>query len=167
MTAKRGAAHTSRWRIFEVVVGVPALVGVALQRAVPLSLPGGAPRPVFLIAGGALIVAGLATIVMARRELGRHGQPTDPGRATSRVVTSGIFAISRNPLYLGGVTVVLGLGLAFNQPWILLMLVPAVVACNRILIAPEERYLAEKFGDEYSKYVSATRRWIGRRAGSA
>jgi len=39
-------------------------------------------------------------IVLARRELAHHGQPTDPGLPTSKLVTTGVFSVSRNPLYL-------------------------------------------------------------------
>ncbi len=42
------------------------------------------------------------------------------------------------------------------------MLLPAVIACHYILIAPEERYLRQKFGNEYVDYAGRVRRWLGR-----
>ena len=56
----------------------------------------------------------------------------------------------------------LGVALAFNLPWILVLLLPALVACHYILIAPEERYLAAKFGQEYRAYLASVPRWLGR-----
>jgi protein-S-isoprenylcysteine O-methyltransferase Ste14 len=156
------AAHKGRWQIFEVIFGVPFLVAIALQLAVPLSLPRGSLTPAFILGGVVLIVVGAALVVLARRELAQRGQPTDPGLPTSRLVTTGVFAISRNPLYLGGVGILIGIALAANLPWALALLLPALVACHYILIVPEERYLATEFGAEYRMYAASVRRWLGR-----
>jgi protein-S-isoprenylcysteine O-methyltransferase Ste14 len=155
-------AHQSWWQIFEVIVGIPFLAAIALQLAVPLSLPYGLLAPVIILAGVALIIVGAAFVVVARREFAQHGQPTDPGLPTSKVVTTGVFSVSRNPLYLGGICVLLGIALALNLPWVLTLLLPAFVACHYLLIAPEEKYLAAKFGEEYHVYAASVQRWIGR-----
>jgi protein-S-isoprenylcysteine O-methyltransferase Ste14 len=156
------AAHERWWQISEVVFGVPFLVALALQLVVPLALPRGYLTPAIVLLGAALIVAGVALVVLARREFAGHGQPTDPGHPTSRVVTTGVFSVSRNPLYLGVVCVLLGIALAVNLLWVFVLLVPALVACHYVLIAPEERYLAAKFGEEYARYTATVHRWIGR-----
>ncbi len=159
------SAHQRGWQIFEVIVGVPFLAGVGLQFIAPVSLPGRFPAPVILLAGAALVVKGLAFVVLARRELRRHSQPTDPGLPTSKLVTTGVFAVSRNPIYLGGVCLLAGIALVFNLTWSLLLLFPAIAACHTLLIAPEERYLAAKFGAEYTQYTASVRRWLGRTRG--
>ncbi len=156
------AAHKSWWQIGEVVFGTPFLVAIALQLAVPLSFPGGWVRLAILAVGIAFAVVGVVFIVLARREFARHGQPTDPGRPTSRVVTTGVFSISRNPLYLGAACFVAGFALAVNLPWALILLLPSLVACHYVLIAPEEKYLGAKFGEEYREYLTTVHRWIGR-----
>jgi protein-S-isoprenylcysteine O-methyltransferase Ste14 len=155
-------AHKSWWQTFEVVFGIPFLAAIALQLAVPVSLPRGFLRPAVIPGGAVLIIVGAALVVLARREFAQHGQPTDPGLPTSKVVTTGAFAVSRNPLYLGGVCVLVGIALALNLPWVLMLLLPAIVACHYILITPEERYLAAKFGEEYAGYVASVHRWLGR-----
>jgi hypothetical protein len=73
-----------------------------------------------------------------------------------------VFRISRNPLYLGGAGIIGGIGLAFNLPWVLILLGPSIIAGHYVLIAPEERYLAGKFGEPYLRYAASVRRWIGR-----
>ena len=156
------AAHERGWEISEVVFGVPLLVALALQVVIPISLRRGSLTPAYVLAGAGSIVAGLALIVLARRELARRGQPADPGRPTTQIVTAGVFSISRNPLYLGVVLFLIGVALVFDLPWVLAMLLPAVVACHYVLIAPEERYLAARFGDEYRGYAATVHRWIGR-----
>jgi protein-S-isoprenylcysteine O-methyltransferase Ste14 len=156
------AAHPSRWQIFEVIFGVPFLIALALQMAVPLSLPRGPLAVVFVLCGVALILAGATLAILARRAFARQRQPTDPGLPTTELVTTGVFSISRNPLYLGGVCLLTGIALAANLPWALVLLLPALVACHHILIAPEERYLAAKFGEDYRIYAAAVYRWLGR-----
>jgi len=156
------AAHRSRWETFEAVLGIPFLVAIVLQFLRPLSLPGGLARQLFPLGGAALIIIGIAFVVLARRELGRQGQPTDPGLPTIRLVTTGVFSVSRNPLYFGGVCVLAGIALALDLPWVLLLLVPAIIACHYVLIAPEEGYLAAKFGEPYRRYAASVHRWIGR-----
>lgn len=156
------AAHRSWWQTFEVVFGIPFVAAIALQLVVPLSLSGGLVAPAIILAGAALIIVGVALVVLARREFARHGQRTDPGNPTSKVVTTGVFSVSRNPLYLGGVCVLVGIALAANLLWVLVLLLPALVACHYVLIAPEERYLAAKFGEEYTRYTATVHRWIGR-----
>jgi protein-S-isoprenylcysteine O-methyltransferase Ste14 len=156
-------AHNRWWQIFEVVFGIPLLAALALQLVVPISLPYGSLTPV-LIAGGVLLsVVGVSLVVLARREFAQYGQPTDPGLPTSRIISTGVFSISRNPLYLGGVFTLAGISLAFNLPWVLILLLPAIGACHYILIAPEESYLAAKFGEQYRTYTATVHRWIGRR----
>ncbi len=154
-------AHTSWWQTFEVVFGIPFLAAIALQLAVPLSLPHGFLTPAIIPAGAALIIVGAVLVVLARREFAQHRQPTDPGRPTSKLVTTGVFSVSRNPLYLGGICILVGIALAVNLPWVLVLLLPALVACHYVLIAPEERYLATKFGEEYRLYAPIVHRWIG------
>ena len=155
-------AHKSGWQIFEVVFGIPCLAAIVLQLAVPVSLPRGFLTPAVIPGGAVLIIVGAVLVVRARREFAQHGQPTDPGLATSKVVTTGVFSVSRNPLYLGGVGVLAGIALALNLPWVLMLLPPAIAACHYVLIAPEERYLTAKFGEEYAVYVTSVHRWLGR-----
>ncbi|MFZ5516179.1 MAG: methyltransferase family protein [Candidatus Zhuqueibacterota bacterium] len=156
------AAHKNWWQTFEVVFGIPLLAAIVLQLAAPLSLPRGILTPAIIPGGAVLTIAGVVIVILARRELARHGQPTDPMHPTNKVVTTGVFSVSRNPLYLGGVCILAGIALLLNFPWELMLLLPALVACHYVLIAPEERYLAARFGKEYCSYAASVHRWIGR-----
>jgi protein-S-isoprenylcysteine O-methyltransferase Ste14 len=88
---------------------------------------------------------------LARREFARYQQPTDPGQPTSQVVKTGVFSISRNPLYLGGAMLFFGIGLTMNVVWAFVALLASMIAYHYILIIPEEKYLAAKFGEEYKE----------------
>ncbi|MEZ4864898.1 MAG: isoprenylcysteine carboxylmethyltransferase family protein [Caldilineaceae bacterium] len=155
-------AHKRWWQIFEVVFGIPLLVAIALQFAAPLAFPRGLLTPVLISVGVLLIIAGITIVILARRALARYDQPTNPGQPTHKLVTTGVFSVSRNPLYLGGICVLVGLALALNLPWGLVLLLPAIIACHYVLIVPEERYLAANFGEHYQRYAASVGRWIGR-----
>ena len=157
------SAHKSNWEIAEVVFGVPFLIGIAIQFIVPFSFPPGILRKALIPVGIILIITGIGLVVLARREFARFSQPTDPGHPTSKVVKTGAFAISRNPLYLGGALVFLGAVLALNLLWALVMLLLSIILCHYVLIIPEEQYLAAKFGDEYKEYTTSVHRWLGRK----
>ena len=155
-------AHTSYWQMSEVVFGVPLLAAIGLGWLLPLRVPPGSLRLALTRLGAAMLVAGFVVAIAARREFARQRQSMEPRRSISQIVDSGIFSLSRNPLYLGIAVGLAGASLAFNNLWILVLLLPAVVACHYVLIAPEERYLRAKFGERYLAYAARVRRWWGR-----
>lgn len=157
------SAHKSKWEIAEVVFGIPFLLSFAIQYIVPLSFSQGLLIPVFNLLGIAFFIVGFGIIILARREFAHYNQPTDPGHPTSKVVETGVFSISRNPLYLGTVIGFLGIGLALNILWIFVTLLLSIIICHYILIIPEEQYLSAKFGEEYKEYSASVHRWVGRK----
>ncbi len=79
---------------------------------------------------------------------------------TTKLVVHGVYKISRNPMYLGFL-LVLGGWAIFLANSIAILLIPIfVIYMNRFQIAPEERYMLEKFGTEFQAYASHVRRWI-------
>lgn len=157
------SAHKSRWKIGEVVFGIPFLASIALQFVIPFSLSQGILRQVLIPLGIVFVIVGIGFIVLARREFAQYGQPTDPGYPTSKVVKTGVFAISRNPLYLGGSIFLLGIALMLNTLWAILMLLLSIIMCHYVLIIPEELYLTTKFDNEYAEYLASVHRWLGRK----
>ncbi|MFZ6028702.1 MAG: methyltransferase family protein [Chloroflexota bacterium] len=157
------SAHKNNWEIAEVIFGIPFLGSIALHFIIPFSFPPGILQQVLFLAGIVAIATGIGLIVLARRELARYGQPTDPGRPTGQVVQTGVFALSRNPLYLAAVIIFFGIALALNISWALVTLLVSIVLCHFILIVPEERYLAAKFGKTYEAYAASVHRWLGRK----
>jgi protein-S-isoprenylcysteine O-methyltransferase Ste14 len=156
------SAHKSSWEIAEVVFGIPFMASIVLHFIVPLSLPPGIFRQALVVVGIVLIMIGFGLVVITRRELARYGQPTDPGHPTSQVVKTSAFAITRNPLYLASIIILLGISLAFNILWALVPLVVSTIICHYVLIVPEENYLMAKFGEEYRDYMATVHRWLGR-----
>jgi protein-S-isoprenylcysteine O-methyltransferase Ste14 len=155
------SAHKKWWQIGEVAFGVPFLAAIGLHAFVPISFPY-TIYPLFALPTGIILcMAGIALISSARREFARYVQPTDPGIPTTRVVATGVFTISRNPLYLGAVCFIAGVSLIFNLVWGLVSLPIGMLVCHYMLIAPEEAYLDGKFGEEYRLYATRVHRWLG------
>ena len=76
------------------------------------------------------------------------------------LVTDGIFAHSRNPLYVGNVLIIIGLGLMSNSLLFNLIMSPLFIGIYQAIIHAEENFLGNKFGDAYTRYCAATNRWL-------
>lgn len=78
------------------------------------------------------------------------------------LVSSGIYAHTRNPMYVGNITIVAGLALASNSWLTLLVAVPLVLFAYSAIVAAEENYLRSKFGAAYDEYCQDVPRWLPR-----
>jgi protein-S-isoprenylcysteine O-methyltransferase Ste14 len=74
--------------------------------------------------------------------------------------TGGPYKFSRNPMYLGWSLVLVGTGLIAGSWWLLIVVLPAVFVTQIRVIASEEKFLTERFGDEYAAYRRSVRRWF-------
>jgi protein-S-isoprenylcysteine O-methyltransferase Ste14 len=152
-------ADAPAYRIWPpVALGVPLLAGLGLTAAVgdPIVLP----VPISRNVGIALIVAfavwnGWALLLMAR-----HDTALLPGGSTRTILDRGPFRVSRNPLYVGLIALDVALALLWPSFWALALTPVGVAALWWGAIAPEERYLSEKFGAEYDAYRARVRRWL-------
>ncbi|WP_202867956.1 methyltransferase family protein [Kribbella sindirgiensis] len=104
-----------------------------------------------LIAAGGIVIAG-AVRAAATNDLARP----------ERLVTSGPYALSRNPMYVGWFMAQVGIGLVTGSGWVLATL-PAVGAGLHRDVVREERRLARSFGDEYERYSEKVGRYLPRR----
>jgi protein-S-isoprenylcysteine O-methyltransferase Ste14 len=90
----------------------------------------------------------------------RARTPINPLRPTRALVVSGPYHFSRNPLSHSLVILYVGMALRLNTLWPLLLMPPLLALFHYGVIQREERYLEEKFGNEYRDYCSAVRRWF-------
>jgi protein-S-isoprenylcysteine O-methyltransferase Ste14 len=81
------------------------------------------------------------------------------------LVAEGLFAHSRNPLYLGNILILLGLFLIYHNWWVYVLGVPFFLIGYAAIVAAEEAYLRGKFGPAYDAYVAAVPRWWPRLRG--
>jgi protein-S-isoprenylcysteine O-methyltransferase Ste14 len=110
--------------------------------------------------GAVVIVAGVALMISFELAFKRASTDANPYRPSSALATDGPYRFSRNPGYLGMAITYIGITLAAEAPWALVMLLPATLVIQCGVIAREERYLERLFGEEYLSYKRTTRRWI-------
>lgn len=110
--------------------------------------------------GGLLVGSGLILMALAVYEMNRHRTTVIPHREADRLVTSGIFKRTRNPIYLGDSMILLGMILYWDAV-LALPLVPVFVwVIEKRFIEPEESHLRRKFVAEFARYSQQTRRWL-------
>jgi protein-S-isoprenylcysteine O-methyltransferase Ste14 len=78
----------------------------------------------------------------------------------SALVSSGIFRLTRNPMYLGLLLVLLGFSARLENPYSLVSAAMFVLYMNHFQITPEEKALESIFGEDYFEYKKRVRRWI-------
>jgi len=146
------------------VVAPPPLIyagGLAVGLGLDAALPSASlPRLLRTSLGWVLVVAGVVLLASFLAAFRRARTPVDPREATTTVVTSGPYRLSRNPAYLGMTLIYAGIAVLSQALWAFLALIVTLVVVDRGVIAREERYLERKFGAEYLRYKARTRRWL-------
>ena len=84
----------------------------------------------------------------------------NPTSDTNRLIKTGIFAYTRNPIYLGLVLFLISMFLVFENVMYLLSSLGLFIWINNYVIKEEENYLKDKFGDEFARYCEAVKRWL-------
>jgi len=133
------------------------VVGVVLHRILPLALPHAALlQPIKFL----LFIPGIALFGWSAIELRRHRTTMEHRSPTTALVTRGPYRISRNPIYLALILILVAISLDTGSVWFL-MLTPAFWALVQWLtVVREEAYLERKFGADYQRYSRAVRRWL-------
>ena len=140
-----------------LLFGSTFLLGLLLRWLFPTPL---LHRPLNLLLGGTLLIIGLLVLRMAFREMTRAHTTIHPGGSTTAIVSTGIYAYTRNPMYLAVTVLYVGGCVVLNAWWGLLLLIPLLMVVQKGVIEREERYLTRKFGDEYVRYRARVRRWL-------
>lgn len=110
---------------------------------------------------GALLGAVGAAVFLAAAVQMRRAQTTlNPRGQPSHLVTTGLFAVSRNPIYLGNLLMILGLALGLGAPLGLLVAAGFVRIVTRRFILVEEAMLRAAFGPAFDRWAGHVRRWM-------
>jgi protein-S-isoprenylcysteine O-methyltransferase Ste14 len=111
-------------------------------------------------AGAALIVVALGFNVWAFFTFRKHNANIMPNRAATRLLTTGPYAHSRNPIYLGDVFLVAGFGFLLGSRWYLFGAAILFFLLSELVIKREEKHLEANFPQAWSDYKNLVRRWI-------
>lgn len=107
---------------------------------------------VWLYAG--LLIFALSVLMYIVTIINIAGTPAD------KLVTKGVYRITRHPVYFGGFLLYLGTGIACAS-WVVLLCALLWITFLSIVVPTEERFLVEQYGDVYREYMKRTPRWVG------
>jgi len=109
--------------------------------------------------GLAFIICGMLLGVAAIMEFRAHKTHIEPWKPTSAIVTTGVYAWLRNPMYVGMASGLVGLSILLASDWMLVMTILFMPVIHVGVVRREERYLAAKFGAPYRRYLAAVPRY--------
>ena len=124
------------------------------------------PAPIWLSSGLRIAVAvgvagvGLAVMGGAIGLFRRTGQDPKPWKSTPEIISTGVYRITRNPMYVGMALLQIAIGVGLENWWIIVLVPAALAIVHATAVRHEEAYLERKFGDEFTRYQATVRRWI-------
>jgi len=134
------------------------ILGIALRFII--KFPIFSQSSIGYVAGGLLIILGAFLAGWAVKTFKKLGETPHHGRPIHKIVDSGPFKFSRNPMYLSLAFIYIGLSMIINTYWLLLLLPIMLIVLHYGVILREEEYLKRKFKEEYLSYRSKVGRWF-------
>ncbi len=115
--------------------------------------------PILVISGLALLVLALIWVLVAQLQMGDSWRIGIDDKSTSPLVQKGLFGVSRNPIFLGMLVMLIGILLTLPTAATLTVTVLGFVLIH-IQVRLEEAFLLEKYGQDYRSYQMRVRRWM-------
>lgn len=116
--------------------------------------------PPYSYAGGVVLILGIAIAVINATVFRSAGTPVVPFHKSTTLVTAGSYNYTRNPMYIGLVTGLVGIAILFGSASAFLPIPVFIVIIQEWFIKGEEKFLEEIFGDQYVQFKRRVRRWI-------
>ena len=146
--------------VFPPLILLAAIVlGLLLDYLLPLGWLDALPRIPRMTVGLVLFLFGASFPIRVRRAFEAAGTNIRPDQPTNAIVTQGLFAHARNPVYVGGLIALAGVALVFGSDWMVILLVPTFLVLHYGVVLREERYLEAKFGAPYLAYKRSVPRY--------
>lgn len=164
---RRGSVRSLLLRVPPPLVFVASfLLGVAVQRLVPLPAIGAGLRDAGQGVGASLLLVGILLGPANALMFLLRGTTLNPARAPRRLFTGGVYRITRNPMYVGLALIYAGVALLHLQLVALGLIAVPIALVDRVYIPAEEERLGQTFGAAYRLYGRRVRRWLGVRRSS-
>lgn len=138
-----------------IIALILALIAFGLDQVVPLAIDILSP-----ILGAVMVSSGFVLIGLALVEFRKVGTPPMPNSEPSQFVKSGPYQWTRNPMYLGLITVLTGVALFLGGLPLFLAPVVFYLIIAKVFIPFEESKMTALFGYVYQEYTAAVKRWI-------
>jgi len=137
------------------LVGV--IIGLLATALMPTKI---AANGVAWLIGGVVILCGVVMAGSALLRFKSVGTTVRPDRAATSLMIEGPYKMTRNPMYLGLAIVYLGITIADQSLWALVLFPIVLTIIQRKAIEPEEAFLERRFGANYGSYKASVRRWL-------
>lgn len=158
MTQHRDRPNTLPWP--PILYICAAALAVLAHWLLPLPWIGPPMNELLFAIGWVVVVAAIVMDIAAMRTMARAKTTIMPNRASERLVTSGPFSFTRNPIYLGNTMLMIGAGLITGIAWLVILAPVAAFATQKLAIEREEKHLEARFGKAFRDYAKKVRRWI-------
>lgn len=143
-----------------LLVSLTLIIGFILDRGFPIEiLKSLLSFETRLLIGIALASTGVLFVLTAVLNFHKIGTNVPAYMPSLKLAIRGIYAYTRNPIYVGFAFLIAGVGVGFASTWISLLLLPYSLIIHYGIILREERYLENKFGADYRQYKSNTPRY--------
>ena len=106
------------------------------------------------------LIIGVVLNLAADQAFKKHNTTVKPFERSNVLVTSGVFGISRNPMYTGMMLILFGMAILLGTVFPFIIVAIMGVVFDRRFITLEERMLEEIFGDQFRQYCRCVRKWI-------
>lgn len=143
-----------------IIYAIALVAGWLFGRALPLPWFGGNAGEMLFAGGVLMILAALAIDFTAMRTMYRARTTILPHRKVDHLMTKGIFAVTRNPIYVANTMLVIGAGLISGIGWYFPLAFVAAYATQKLAIEREEKHLESHFGKAYRDYKKRVKRWL-------
>ncbi len=155
-SAKDGAAV----RIPPPLVYLGAVIAGVLMHAFVAPLPVGLPIVSRIVVATTAAVSSLVFMGLAIKLFRRTGQDPKPWATTPEIISTGVYRVTRNPMYVGMALLQIAIGVGLANWWVIIAVPVVLVLVYLTAIRHEEAYLERKFGRAYSDYKESVRRWL-------
>lgn len=136
---------------------IAMLILILLHFVLPL---GTSLRIPWNLVGLAPLIAGVVLNLVADRAFKQRATTVKPFEPSTVLITEGAFAISRHPMYLGFVLILIGLAMLLGSISPYIVVIPFAILMEVVFIGREEQMMAEQFGEDWKQYKARVRRWI-------
>ena len=147
-------------RIPPPLVYLAALIAGGLVHRYLFALSLDLPRGVRFAAAAVAAAIGFGVMAAAVGSFRRTGQVPAPWKTTPEIVSTGVYRVTRNPMYVGMALLQAAIGIGLLNGWIVLLILPVLAIIQIGAIRHEEAYLERKFADTYHEYRRSVRRWL-------
>lgn len=117
------------------------------------------PKP-YSYFGIILIALGLFLNIWSTNHMRKSGTPVEFDEEPRELVTDGPFQISRNPIYLGGLILMIGIAITLGSLITFIFPIALFLILNNVYIPREESILEKSFFEQYRAYLNKVRRWV-------